>query len=73
MKWPSRRLLFAASLAVPLLASGQALHQNPRWPADGEFLSVNQVVETACQRHRESATSRLGQEVSEYIHSSIPH
>jgi hypothetical protein len=52
MKWPSRRLLFAASLAVPLLASGQALHQKPRWPTDGEFLSVNQVVETACQRHR---------------------
>jgi len=52
MKQPSCRVLFAASLAIPLLASGQALHQNPRWPTDGEFLSVNQVVETACQRHR---------------------
>ena len=52
MKRPSRRFLFAAALAIPLLVAPQALHKNPRWPTDGEFLSVNQIVETACQRHR---------------------
>jgi membrane-bound lytic murein transglycosylase MltF len=34
-----------------VLALAQALHPSPHWPSDNEFLSVNRVIQAACQRY----------------------
>src|SRR6478752_3741309 len=44
-------LLFLLALSVRPSMSTDALHSNPQWPTDDEFLSVNQVVEVACGRY----------------------
>ncbi len=41
-------LFFLLFLSIRLCMSAEALHPNPQWPTDDEFLSVNHAVEVAC-------------------------
>jgi len=41
-------LLFLLALSARFSMSTDALHSNPQWPTDDEFLSINQAIEAAC-------------------------